>query len=109
MTVERSRSADRSRAAAIPRIKPLRPPGGGRSASPIELLGGRRGGGRRLRLFLVLVGGGLPGTLRRRGINSSLILLWADSRRARGLGISRHRRSGLRWGVGRRSSGDSKS
>src|SRR5450755_1159170 len=52
-----------------------RPPGGGRSASPIELLGGRRGGGRRLLLFLVLVGGG-GGlvTLRRRGINSSLIL-----------------------------------
>ena len=88
--------AGRSRAAAIPRIKPLRPPGGGRSASPIELLGGRRGGGRRLMLFLVLVGGGggLPGTLRRSGINRSLILFWANSRRARGLGISSHGSSG---------------
>jgi transporter family-2 protein len=91
--------AGRARTAAIAQIKPLGPPPCGLSASPIDLLGGRRGGGRRLMLYLVLVlvGGGLPRILRRSGINSSLVLRWADSRRARGMGsISTRRRSSVR-------------
>lgn len=64
----------------------------------MQLLGGRRGGGCRLMRFLVRVdgGGGLPGILWRRGINSSLILFWADSRRG-GARISNRsrRRSGI--------------